>query len=619
MKRITPLYWGMLALIVVSCATPGDPRENLTAVHLTVEDYTLSISALPVPWRIVSAVVLTRSGGGLLEDDVHVLPAAEQIELPLEGLTDGTTVNITVALRFTDGMERTLPEQVSVPIDKGLGVLEPAPRDLLTMAVQPTLTWQEDAPAEALVELEVGTLSFTTDERPAAQTPEAVVTRAEMRQGLSVPWRGRFVSPRGVVSPWSHEGRIVYRWHAYRPVHRGMGNGERSVVPHPALQWEPIHGAERYTVEYWFGSGERRITTTEEPWFRIPQEYREDPEVLMTQEIRWRVRAENSAGVAADWSDEDYAVIDTLLAPMVPLSAATIDQAGALPVAAIDTGPPLPGIHLATAPMTTSAVATMINQGIRRRDLQLSADRSVIIHAETGLPVLELGPLTAGNQIGLQWNAQENNVAPWEGYHGHPAVGVTWYGAVWLMNHLSLLEGRLPVYQWHYRQEDSRWVVRRRMEADGYRLPTSEEWSQAVRARGTGPFTSRELPTINGLRSGDPWEDPNPPFTGRGGPTNPVGALGALPGTAFHDLFGNVWEWTASWYGGMSEEEAIPDDFGRLRRIVRGGGWNTPMDQFTPALAGGFFPGGGSHSLGVRPARTITPGFRTPVPMPRTE
>ena len=605
MKWIAPLRWGILVLFVASCATPADPRDNLDVVQLTVEEYTLAISSLPVPWRIVREVVITRSGGGLEEEDVHVLPPGEEIALPLSGLTDGTTATFTVALRFTDGRERTIPGSVDVPIDKGLGILQPAPRELVTMALQPTVTWNNAAPpAAASVELEVGELSFRADgissEARSARVPEAVVTAEELRRGATIPWRGRFVSPRGVVSPWSEEGRIIYRWEAYRPVHQGIGAGERSVVLRPALQWAPIHGAVRYTVEYRYGAGERRTVTTEDPWFRIPVEHLEDPEILMAREIQWRVRAENSAAVVADWSGEDRAVIDVLMAPLVSLS-------------------PREDVALAAAPLTTSAVATLINQGVRRGDLAPSEDRRVVVHQPTGLVVLALDQLTVGTQIGLQWDETESGVTPWEGYHGHPAVGVTWYGAVWLLNHLSLLEGRLPVYQWNYQEDERRWTVAADAAADGYRLPTSEEWSAAVLARGAGPFTARDRQTINGLRSGDPWEDPNPPFTNTGGPTSPVGALGALPGTRFQDLFGNVWEWTATWYGGEDAQAATPDAFGRIRRIVRGGGWNTPMDQFTPALEGGFIPEGGSHSLGVRPARTITPGFRIPAPTPRTE
>ncbi|MED5495740.1 MAG: SUMF1/EgtB/PvdO family nonheme iron enzyme [Verrucomicrobiota bacterium] len=84
---------------------------------------------------------------------------------------------------------------------------------------------------------------------------------------------------------------------------------------------------------------------------------------------------------------------------------------------------------------------------------------------------------------------------------------------------------------------------------EGYRLPTSDEWTSAL-----GQTQDGDPSTISG-NFGPALKSDSFPHTSEVG-TFQSNALG------LHDLRGNVWEWCTAW---PSEEGAI--------RILRGGGW----------------------------------------------
>ena len=94
-----------------------------------------------------------------------------------------------------------------------------------------------------------------------------------------------------------------------------------------------------------------------------------------------------------------------------------------------------------------------------------------------------------------------------------------------------------------------------------YRLPTEAEWEYAARAGTTGARYG-ELDEVA-------WYEAN-----SGETTHPVGQKGANA-WGLHDMLGNVWEWTAGWYGdyptgSVTDPEGPSAGSGR---VFRGGGW----------------------------------------------
>jgi formylglycine-generating enzyme required for sulfatase activity len=160
-----------------------------------------------------------------------------------------------------------------------------------------------------------------------------------------------------------------------------------------------------------------------------------------------------------------------------------------------------------------------------------------------------------------------------------PVYCVGFIEVVSFCNTLSEREGLSPAY-WI-----SGTIVGRNPEADGYRLPTDEEWKHAARAgtpnRYAGTDTESQVCRYGNVKDADAaamfgWPSEGLPC-GEGYPAlAPVGSL-AENGWGLHDMTGNVWEWVWGEISGGDEARGAPRNpnvlTGRRERLYRGGSW----------------------------------------------
>jgi formylglycine-generating enzyme required for sulfatase activity len=120
-----------------------------------------------------------------------------------------------------------------------------------------------------------------------------------------------------------------------------------------------------------------------------------------------------------------------------------------------------------------------------------------------------------------------------------------------------------PVEQvsWDMAQE---FIQKLNSRGDGYRyrLPTEAEWEYAARAGTTGPYAG----DVDAMA----WYELN-----SGDMTHPV-AKKQANAWGLYDMHGNVWEWTADWFGSY-RSGAVTDPTGPSTgsiRVYRGGSWS---------------------------------------------
>jgi len=111
-------------------------------------------------------------------------------------------------------------------------------------------------------------------------------------------------------------------------------------------------------------------------------------------------------------------------------------------------------------------------------------------------------------------------------------------------------------------------------EWDGGTLPTEAQWELAARGGLAGAaYTWGDEPEPAGGRLANYWHGDFPwrPEPGYG-TTAPVGSF-EPNGFGLSDMAGNVWEWTADWYGGSEAASRDPSQpqFAIPRRVLKGG------------------------------------------------
>jgi formylglycine-generating enzyme required for sulfatase activity len=149
---------------------------------------------------------------------------------------------------------------------------------------------------------------------------------------------------------------------------------------------------------------------------------------------------------------------------------------------------------------------------------------------------------------------------------------------------------------------------RSRQDALRYRLPTEAEWEYACRAGTTGPFaTGENLTTDQANYNGRfPYPARSPAAVGefRQRPT-PVGSFPANR-WGLSDMHGNVWEWTADWYGAYADGGAANIDprgpESGDKRVIRGGSWYFDANSARCGLRYTHAPRDRGFSLGFRVA-----------------
>ena len=145
---------------------------------------------------------------------------------------------------------------------------------------------------------------------------------------------------------------------------------------------------------------------------------------------------------------------------------------------------------------------------------------------------------------------------------------------------------------WHGAQE----FIRRLNEGESgsgyrYRLPTEAEWEYAARA-GTVGARYGDLDEIA-------WYEDN------SADVHPVG-LKQANGWGLHDMLGNVWEWTADWYG-QYQTGLVTDPQGPGKgsdRVARGGSWYSGAKSVRSADRLDSSPGTDYFNIGFRLVRT---------------
>lgn len=166
----------------------------------------------------------------------------------------------------------------------------------------------------------------------------------------------------------------------------------------------------------------------------------------------------------------------------------------------------------------------------------------------------------------------------------NPVVGVSWNDAMAFCEWLTEREreaGRLP-------------------EGFIYTLPSEAQWEYAARAGTTTPWSFGDDPAQLGNYA---WYQGNSRDR-----VHPVGTKRANP-WGLHDVHGNVWEWTRSWFGAYPGD-SVTDYEGPSsgsQRVDRGGAWPTDSRGLRVSYRDRSTPGNRFSLVGFRLAIAPSP------------
>jgi len=202
-----------------------------------------------------------------------------------------------------------------------------------------------------------------------------------------------------------------------------------------------------------------------------------------------------------------------------------------------------------------------------------------------------------------------------------PVINVDWYDAVEYCNWLSPKANLTPAYTIDKSRrdpnntstsDDKKWIVTRKLNANGYRLPTEDEWEFAAREGGKkvrfGNGKDIANPAqINFVGSEKYKKDYSVSGEYRQ-KTIEVGSLNSPNALGLHDMSGNVWEWCSDWYGTYpSGSQSNPDGVtSGADRVLRGGSWGSYPQHVRAAVRNSFAPVYRYSYIGFRVARAVS-------------
>ncbi len=191
-----------------------------------------------------------------------------------------------------------------------------------------------------------------------------------------------------------------------------------------------------------------------------------------------------------------------------------------------------------------------------------------------------------------------------------PVEYVTWYDCVSYCNRRSIRERLTPAYAIgrviqsgdHLEYADVTWD----RNADGYRLPTEEEWEYACRAGGTTAFALGEITHLY-CAPLDPVLDQAGWYCGNASATTHRVGRRAANAWGLRDMHGNVGEWCWDVYDAYptSAQTGTAVGAGVPLWVVRGGNFSTDARRCRSAERSAWESSLPNSAVGLRVVRTV--------------